>query len=157
MKKLSLLIMIMALGIFAGNKAIAQEFKANDVLGIWLNEDKDAQISIYQEGDKYFGKIVWLKNPIDEETGKPKTDDENPDENLRSVPTLGLIILKNFEFDEDEWNDGTIYDPKSGKTYDCYMIFPDGKEKLKIRGYIGISLLGRTSYWTKEKEQNKME
>lgn len=156
MKKLSLLILIMALGIFAGKTVSAQEFKANDVLGIWLNDDKDAQINIYQEGDNYFGKIVWLKNPIDEETGKPKTDDENPDESLRNTPTLGLIILKDFEFDEDEWNDGTIYDPKSGKTYSCYMIFRDGKEKLKIRGYIGISLLGRTSYWTKEKEQNKM-
>lgn len=157
MKKLSLLIMIMAMGIFAGNTVTAQDFKSGDVLGIWLNEDKDAQIKIYQENDKYFGKIVWIKDPIDEETGKPKTDKENPDESLRNVPTLGLLILKNFEFDEDEWNDGTIYDPKSGKTYSCYMIFPDGKGKLKIRGYIGISLFGRTSYWTREKGQNKME
>ncbi len=157
MKKLSLLIMIMAMGIFAVNTVTAQDVEAGDVLGIWLNEDEDAQIKIYQEDDKYFGKIIWLRDPIDEETGKPKTDKENPDESLRNVPTLGLLILKNFEFDEDEWNDGTIYDPKSGKTYSCYMIFPDGKEKLKIRGYIGISLLGRTSYWTREKGQNKME
>ena len=149
--------MIMAMGIFAVNTVTAQDVEAGDVLGIWLNEDEDAQIKIYQEDDKYFGKIIWLRDPIDEETGKPKTDKENPDESLRNVPTLGLLILKNFEFDEDEWNDGTIYDPKSGKTYSCYMIFPDGKEKLKIRGYIGISLLGRTSYWTREKGQNKME
>lgn len=149
--------MIMALGIFAGNTVTAQDVKAGDVLGIWLNEDKDAQIKIYLENDKFFGKIVWIKDPIDEETGKPKTDKENPDESLRDVPTLGLIILKNFEFDDDEWNDGTIYDPKSGKTYSCYMIFPDGQERLKIRGYIGISLLGRTSYWTREKEQNVMK
>ncbi len=157
MKKLSLLIIIMAMGVFAGNTVTAQDVEAGDVLGIWLNEDKDAQIKIYKENKNYFGKIVWLKDPIDEETGKPKTDKENPDESLHKVPTLGLLILKNFEFDEDEWNDGTIYDPKSGKTYSCYMIFPDGKEKLKIRGYIGISLLGRTSYWTREKGQNVMK
>jgi len=131
----------------------AQEVKADDIIGIWLNEDQDAHIQIYKEGGKYYGKIIWLKNPIDEETGKPKLDDKNKDESLQSRPVMGLLVLKDFVFDEDEWEDGDIYDPKSGKTYSCYMEFPDenNKDRLKIRGYIGISLLGRTDYWTRVK------
>jgi uncharacterized protein (DUF2147 family) len=59
-------------------------------------------------------------------------------------------VLKNFVFDgKDEWEDGTIYDPKNGKTYSCYIRYAEYPNLLKIRGYIGVSLLGRTTYWTK--------
>ncbi|RLD90268.1 MAG: DUF2147 domain-containing protein [Bacteroidetes bacterium] len=135
-------------------KLSAQDFKANDVVGVWLNEDKDAQVDIYQDGDKFFGKIVWLKTPIDSLTNKPKLDTKNIDESLRTRPVMGMLLLKDFVFDgDDEWEDGEIYDPKSGKTYSCYMEFPDedNMNNLKIRGYIGISLLGRTTYWTRVK------
>ena len=130
----------------------AQEIGKDDILGVWLNEDKDAHINIYSENSKYYGKIVWLKDPIDEETGKPKLDDENEDESLRNRPVMGLMLLRDFVFDgDDEWEDGRIYDPKNGKDYSCYMAFPDEDDKniLKVRGYIGISLLGRTTYWTR--------
>ena len=135
-------------------KLSAQDFKAADVVGVWLNEDKDAHVDIYQDGDKFFGKIVWLKTPIDSLTNKPKLDTKNLDESLRARPVMGMLLLKDFVFDgDDEWEDGEIYDPKSGKTYSCYMEFPDddNMNNLKIRGYIGISLLGRTTYWTKVK------
>ena len=128
--------------------ALAQKTAADDILGKWLNEDKDAHIEVYKEAGKYFGKIVWLKEPIDEVTGKPKVDDENPDESLQNRPIIGLVILKDFVFDGDEeWEDGTIYDPKNGKTYSCYMHL-DEEGILKIRGYIGVTWLGRSSYWT---------
>jgi len=133
-------------------KANAQEVNADDILGIWLNEDKDAHVNVYKENNLYFGKIVWLKDPIDEETGKPKLDDENNDESLRDRPVMGLLLLRNFEFDgDDEWENGKVYDPKNGKDYSCYMEFPDNEDKntLKVRGYIGFSLLGRTTYWTR--------
>ncbi|MCF8227952.1 MAG: DUF2147 domain-containing protein [Bacteroidales bacterium] len=131
---------------------IAQDYKADDILGTWMNEDKDAHIEIFKEDGMYFGKIVWLKDPIDEETGKPKVDEENPDEALQDRPIMGLVLLKNFEFEGgDEWEDGSIYDPKNGKTYSCYMELK-GMDKLKIRGYVGISLLGRTTYWTRVDE-----
>jgi uncharacterized protein (DUF2147 family) len=135
-------------------KLSAQDFSGDDILGVWLNEDKDAHVEIYKEGNKYYGKIIWLKTPIDEDTGKPKLDKENSDESLRSRPVMGLLLLKDFVFDgDDEWENGEIYDPKSGKTYSCYMEFPDedNKDYLKIRGYIGVSLLGRTTYWTRVK------
>ena len=132
----------------------AQDFKADDILGVWMNEDKDAHVEIYKVGDIYSGKIVWLEEPIREETGKPKLDKENEDESLRTRPVMGLLLLKDFTFDgDDEWEDGEIYDPKNGKTYSCYMEFEDEDDMntLKIRGFIGISLLGRTTYWTRVK------
>ena len=130
----------------------AQEVKSDDILGVWLNEDKDAHVDIYKEGDVYFGKIIWLDEP-NEENGEPKLDDENEDESLRTRPVMGLLLLRDFVFDEDEWEDGRVYDPKNGKDYKCYMEFPDedDKDKLKVRGYIGFSLLGRTTYWTRVK------
>ena len=131
----------------------AQEVNGDDILGVWLNEDKDAHVQAYKDGGKYFGEIIWLKTPIDEETGKPKLDDENEDEALRERPILGLLLLKNFEFDgDDEWEKGRIYDPKNGKTYKCYLEFHDeDTDELKVRGYIGFSMLGRTTYWTRVK------
>jgi uncharacterized protein (DUF2147 family) len=128
---------------------MAQNTPADKIIGKWLNEDKDAHIEVYKESGKYYGKIVWLLNPIDTLTGKPKVDDKNSDETLQNRPVMGLVMLKDFIFDgEDEWEDGTIYDPKNGKTYDCYMEF-DETGILKIRGYIGISWIGRTTYWTR--------
>ena len=141
----------MGLFIYPFMQINAQDVKADDILGVWLNEDKDAHVDIYKEGEVYFGKVIWLKEPIDEETGKPKLDDDNADESLRDRPVLGLNLLKDFIFDgDDEWEDGTVYDPKNGKTYSCFMRFEDeAKKTLKVRGYIGFSLLGRTTYWTK--------
>lgn len=127
------------------------QIKANDIVGVWLNEDKDAHVQIENVNSVFFGKVVWLKEPIDTETGKPKLDKKNPDDQLKKRPTMGLTLLSDFIFDgDDEWEDGEIYDPKSGKTYSCYMTFTDNTKKtLKVRGYIGVSLIGRTTYWTK--------
>jgi len=127
----------------------AQNHKADDILGTWLNQEATGKITIYKEGDKYFGKLVWLRTPLDSVTGLPRTDKENPDVKLKSVPLVGLVNLKNFSFDgKNEWSGGTIYDPKNGKTYKCYIQF-DTPNRLKIRGYVGVSLLGRNTFWTK--------
>ncbi|GAB1463201.1 DUF2147 domain-containing protein [Pedobacter sp.] len=117
----------------------------DDVLGKWLNPTGEGQIEIYKKGDKYFGKLVWIKDPTDE-NGKPKKDEKNPNESLRSKPILGLEILKNFVFDDGKWVDGSIYDPKSGKTYSCKLTLK-GDKQLSIRGFIGVSLIGRTEVW----------
>lgn len=128
---------------------VSAQRKANDIVGFWLNQDADAKVEIYKSGDKYFGKIVWLKTPIDPVTKKEKLDSKNPDNSLKQRPILNLEILKHFVFDGDnEWNDGAIYDPKSGKTYSCLIKFEEAN-KLKIRGYIGVSLIGKTTYWTR--------
>ncbi|MEZ5083190.1 MAG: DUF2147 domain-containing protein [Bacteroidales bacterium] len=131
------------------SQGFSQTRNASDILGVWFNEEKDAKVEIYEENGKYFGKVIWLEEPIHPETGKPKLDDENPDEELQKRPIMGLLLVWDFVFDgNDEWEDGKIYDPKSGKTYSCYMEF-ESETKLKVRGYIGISLIGRTTYWTR--------
>ena len=93
--------------------------KADDILGIWLTSGKEpARIQIYKTGEKFYGKIIWLKNPT--ENGKQRTDASNPDKTKRSNPIIGLIMLTAFKFDGgDEWEGGNIYDPESGKTTDA--------------------------------------
>jgi uncharacterized protein (DUF2147 family) len=117
---------------------------------LWYNEEKTAKIQIYKATDGlFYGKIVWLKVP--ELEGKPKTDIHNPNKNRRSDPILGMLILKGFKKSvENEYEDGTIYDPKNGKTYSCKMSRKD--DKLDVRGYVGFSLLGRTTVWTKAEQ-----
>jgi uncharacterized protein (DUF2147 family) len=112
--------------------------------GVWFNDRKDAKIQIYKSGDgKFYGKIVWLKEPS--LNGKTKLDEKNPKKELKSHSIVGLVILKGLEKSEDGYDDGTIYDPENGKTYDCKLTFK-GKT-LAIRGYLGISLIGRTTVW----------
>lgn len=129
--------------------ALAQTAEADLVIGNWLVQDKKAKVQIYKKGDRYFGKIVWLKEP-DDEQGNPKVDKENPEEKQRSRPILGMVMLRDFEYDEDlVWEDGDIYDPKNGKTYSCKMTLSEDGRSLDVRGYIGISLIGRTQTWTR--------
>jgi uncharacterized protein (DUF2147 family) len=121
---------------------------ADGIIGKWLNPSGEGQVQIYKRDGKFFGKLAWIKVP--DRDGKPKTDINNPDPNLRSRTELGLELLKDFTFDGDDvYEDGTIYDPKSGKTYSCKMTL-EGNQ-LKIRGYVGISLFGRTEVWTRVK------
>ena len=123
------------------------QVKADDITGAWLvHGDKPAKILIYKTNGKFYGKIVFLQFPTD--NGKPKLDVNNPDKNKQGQPLLGLELLTGFVFDKDEWNSGKIYDPESGKTYSCTISLKD-KNTLKVRGYVGISLLGRTETWTR--------
>ena len=119
-------------------------------VGVWLIGDKKAKVEIYQNGNELEGKVVWMKEPLDEK-GQPKLDTKNPDESLRKRPVLNLVFLRGFKKDSDEnkWSDGTIYDAKNGKTYKAWIKMSDEK-KMKLRGFIGISLFGRSDEWTKD-------
>ncbi|MCK4880074.1 MAG: DUF2147 domain-containing protein [Bacteroidales bacterium] len=127
--------------------------QANKIEGTWYNDDKTSTIEITKGTDgKYLGKINWLDEP--NENGKPKIDDENPDPKLATRPIMGLAIVKNFEYDskKKKWEEGSIYDPKNGKTYDCYAWFKDGNyNSLYLKGYVaGIKALGRKTIWTRK-------
>jgi uncharacterized protein (DUF2147 family) len=124
-------------------KAFAEKDK---IEGFWYNDEQTAKVQIYKAKDgKFWGKIVWLKEPT--KNGKPRTDDKNPSEKLRSTPLLNLPILRGFtKEDDDTYSDGKIYDPKNGKTYSCTITYRSDAE-LGIRGYIGISMIGRTTTW----------
>jgi uncharacterized protein (DUF2147 family) len=117
------------------------------VVGKWANASGEAHVDVSKRNNKYYGKIVWLKNPKDEK-GNTKYDTKNPEVSLRNKPLLGLEILKEFVFDGQKWTDGKIYDPKSGKVYSCNITLQDDGN-LNIRGYIGISLIGRSEVWKK--------
>ena len=128
---------------------------AEGVLGTWVTADGKARVEIVKDGDVYDGKIVWLKEPVypaDDKQGmggQPKVDRENPDKTLKTRPIIGLPLIQGFRYDGDNvWTGGTIYDPESGKLYSCKLTLRmDGM--LKVRGYVGISLFGRTEIWTR--------
>ena len=129
--------------------------EADRLIGVWEPSHGKAKVKVDKIGEKYYGKIVWLKTPNDPETGKPKVDKNNPDEKLRSTPLRGYRILKDFVYtDEDEWSEGTIYDPENGNTYSCTIKMTD-ENTLDIRGYIGVSALGRTDIWKRLKMPSK--
>jgi uncharacterized protein (DUF2147 family) len=118
------------------------------VLGTWLTENKTAHVKVHKKSSEYFGKIVWLRNPNNDD-GTPKRDTKNPDPELRSRTVRGLTILRGLEYDGNhQWTGGKIYDPNNGKTYSCKMTLAS-PDTLNIRGFVGISLLGRTSHWTR--------
>ena len=112
----------------------------------WYNGQKNGKVQIYKAKDgKFYGKIVWLAEP--NRDGRPKLDIHNTDAKKRSRPLMGMVVLRGFKkVGGNEYEDGTIYDPKNGKTYSCKMEL--NGDKLDVRGYVGVSLLGRTDTWT---------
>ncbi len=139
------------LGLFIVTFAFSQTV-ADKALGKWYTDDKETIIEIYKTGGKYFGKVVWLMEE-NEDDGTPKVDDDNPDPKLQNRPIMGLNLLKGFSYDSEdaEWVNGTIYDPKNGKTYDCYMWMENAGE-LQIKGFVlGMRFIGRSTTWTQAK------
>jgi uncharacterized protein (DUF2147 family) len=125
------------------------------ILGVWNNQEKDAEIEIFKCGEKLCGRVVWLKEPNypagskDGIPGTPKLDHNNPDPESRKTPIIGLQIVHDFVFAADAvWNGGMVYDPKNGKKYSGKMTLVS-QHQLNLRGFVGISLLGRTVVWTR--------
>ena len=119
---------------------------AQTVTGKWFTIDPDTNekesiIEVYQKNNKIFAKIISLL----QEEDKGKICDKCTGED-KGQPIEGLVILKELSKDGDEWSGGKILDPKNGSYYKCYITLAE-KNKLKIRGYIGFSLIGRTEYW----------
>ena len=122
---------------------------AQDVVGKWKLEDGSAIVEVYQEGDVFNGKIVWLKNPT-EADGSPAVDSNNPDAKLRSRQLIGLNMLSGLKQKGGEYSGGSIYDPGNGKTYNCSMKVEG--DILKVRGSLDKrGLLGRTMDWFRVK------
>jgi len=143
MKKL----LLIALAVVVSAQVFAQ--KQDKVLGTWLTQYGDSKVTIKKDSKgTYYGEVTWLKEP--NKNGKPRLDDKNPDPKLQTRPIMGLRLLNGFKYDDGEWVDGTIYDPKEGKTYKCYMWFDNNDySKLHVKGYIGFSFIGREVVWTR--------
>ena len=144
MKKISFLLTIL---LISATTAFAQSSVNDKILGIWLSENKDGKVEIYRTGNKYFGKLIWSKHMYEADGKKSRKDEKNSNPQLRNRNLKDLVMLTNLTYDDGVWSGGKIYDPASGKTYSCTMKL-DGNT-LNIRGFIGISLIGKTSAWTR--------
>jgi len=136
------------LSVLFATSALAQ---APSAVGRWTTIDDETKkpksvITIYEENGKLFGKIEKLfREPT--EAQDPVCD--KCEGTLKNQPIKGMVILRDLKKDGNEWTGGTILDPANGKTYKCKIAVEDGGKKLKVRGYIGMALLGRTQYWVR--------
>jgi uncharacterized protein (DUF2147 family) len=132
-------------------KSFNQTDEGDALLGVWMPGHGKAKVKVTKVGTKYYGKIVWLKEPTYED-GTKKRDKNNSDPKMHETPLLGYKILKDFEYTgKKTWENGTIYDPENGSTYSCTIKLTD-KNTIDVRGYIGVSMIGRTDTWKRLKE-----
>jgi uncharacterized protein (DUF2147 family) len=119
------------------------------ILGAWKTDGGDSWVELFRCGEKICGKIVWLKVPryidsVDGPVGKTKVDRKNPDPAQRHRPILGLQVLKGLTAKgNNRWENGICYNPESGRSYTCKMKLTS-PGRLDLRGFIGLSLFGRT-------------
>jgi len=133
--------------------AVSTVSAAESPLGRWKTIDDETNkeksiVEVYESDGKLYGKIVQLLQEKDGGAGKLCTKCTGSDYNQ---PLVGMVFLKDLKKDDDEYTGGTIMDPNNGKTYKCKMELDEGGEKLKVRGFIGFSLLGRTQTWQRVK------
>jgi uncharacterized protein (DUF2147 family) len=124
--------------------SVTQKNTGDEILGFWWTQDRKAKVEVYKRASEYHGKIVWLNEPLND-AGQPKLDKKNSNEELRQRPVLGLNLISGFKYEKGKWVDGEIYDPENGKTYDCVIKMDD--KQLEVRGYIGLTMFGRTVVW----------
>jgi uncharacterized protein (DUF2147 family) len=120
----------------------------DDIIGFWVTATGKSTVEIYKNEDLYFGRIIKLRTPLDEQ-GKVKVDKHNPEESKRKQQILGLVVLRNMKYEGgNKYSGGKIYNPEDGKEYSCNMELVNPKQ-LNLRGYIGISLFGKSQTWTR--------
>ena len=125
-------------------------------VGLWYAEGGAAQVEIAPCGQQLCGRVIWLRSPFDED-GCEQRDRHNPDLSLRDRPIVGTQILMGLVSSSNDriWSGGAIYDPTSGSTYRCTLQL-DGENRLHLRGYVGIPLLGRTTTWIRVGSESQM-
>jgi uncharacterized protein (DUF2147 family) len=133
--------------------SVSAALAAESPLGRWKTIDDETNkeksvVEVYEAGGKLYGKIVELLQEKDGGAGKLCAKCTGSDYNM---PMIGMVFLKDLKKDGDEYTGGTIMDPNNGKTYKCKMELEEGGQKLKVRGFIGFSLLGRTQIWHRVK------
>ena len=117
-------------------------------IGIWYDDTAEGAIKIEPCGPKLCGKLVWLKEPLNDK-GQPRFDRHNPDESKRKRPICGLPIFGDLQRQSDgSWDSGWVYDPHEGKSY-SFTFTLAGPDKLQVTGYLGMKLLGKTMNWTR--------
>jgi glucan biosynthesis protein C len=123
-------------------------------IGRWYAEGGAAQVDVSDCDGELCGRVMWLRSPFDE-NGCELRDRYNPDPASRERPVVGVQILSGLEPSGDEWTGGAIYDPASGNTYHC-TLSTEGENRLRLRGYVGVPLFGRTTTWIRVGAENQM-
>ena len=128
---------------------LVNSYQTNQIEGVWITQDdetgkKKSEVLLYKNEGKLYGKILNLL--LEEDKGKLCVNCKGENKNLA---IKGMVIVEGLELNGKTWEGGTILDPKSGKTYSCYITF-ENENTLKVRGYIGFSLLGRTQKWIRK-------
>ncbi len=131
----------------SGEQVISFSYLPDDIIGKWWSPDKDGQVEFFKSGGKYYGRLIWS---INDKVGKPKLDDQNPTVSMRSRRLVGAEVFKDMVYKEGEYESGTAYDARSGYTYNC-TAWLEGHDVLKVRGYVGFSVLGKTVTMTRVK------
>ncbi|CAM1343751.1 DUF2147 domain-containing protein [Tenacibaculum amylolyticum] len=122
---------------------------AQTIFGKWENKNEetgavDSVIEVYEKDGKAYAKIVEITNKDRQNAVCDLCKGKN-----KNKPILGMNILTGLKKDGDEWSGGKILDPKTGKIYKCFIKLEE-PNKLKIRGYIGFALIGKTRYWFRQ-------
>jgi uncharacterized protein (DUF2147 family) len=146
-KFLSLLATIASLSLYAAILTAGDTAAKDSPVGVWKTVDDNtgkvrSHIKIWEKNGKLYGKILKL---IDPPEANPVCD--KCQGSLHNKPVEGMTVMKGLKKDGNEWSGGTILDPESGKTYKVLLELMQNGNKLKVRGYVGFSLLGRTQYW----------
>ena len=117
--------------------------EADQILGQYWTDTKEGKIEIYSCGDQYCGKIIWRKDA--------RKDSKNPDASLKERSVIGIEFMEGFTYNPNKkvWDSGTVYSIDNGGTYSGKLWLEQGGKVLKMRGYLGISILGRTATLTR--------
>ncbi|MEL6621783.1 MAG: DUF2147 domain-containing protein, partial [Pseudomonadota bacterium] len=137
----------LAAGIAAfGLLFVATPASADDITGIWYDDTGRGAVRLAKCGQSICGRIVWLKSPL-KKSGEPLTDELNPKASKRSRPICGLQVIGRLKrMNNGSWDNGWIYDPKVGKSYDVAVEL-SSRNRLKVTGYLGTKFLSRTLTW----------
>lgn len=115
----------------------------NQIVGKWLSPKKDAIVEIYELSGKFNGKIIWMKNT---ENTNHVVDSNNPEIKLRKRPLIGSTVVRNLAYKDNEWVEGSLYNPTTGKTYQCKLELQE-LNILKITCFLGPLCSSRI--WTR--------
>jgi len=137
--KIAFFLMVLAV---TGVRAQTSE---NSIVGTWESDEKDVKMEYFQDGDRYNAKLLWGNKIVEADGITSKEDAKNPDESLRARNIIGIVSLTGLKWNGKEYTHGRTYDPPSGKTYNC-KAWVEG-DKLRLRGYLGISMMGKTVVW----------
>ena len=115
--------------------------------GTWISQDGGTKVRLTDCGGKLCGTVVWLNEPIDPDTGKPKTDKHNPDPAKRTRPLIGLTVANGLvSTGPNEWS-GRIYNADDGRTYQASFKV-QSKSTARVQGCV-MKVLCKGHTWTR--------